>query len=464
MATVLLVDDERSMRELLVSELEEHGWGALAAGDASEALAILAESPVDLVLTDLRMPGPSGTELCKEVVRLRPDVPVVVMSGFGSIDAAVEAIRAGAFDFVTKPFEFDALEIILHRALTHRRIADELRQLRRVCGNVAGFAGMVGTSSAMQRMFDLVDRFAESEASVLLVGESGTGKELAARALHERSARAAGPFVGFNCAAVPEQLLESELFGHAKGAFTDARHGRQGLLRQAEGGTLFLDEIGDMSLALQPKLLRALQERVVRPVGSDVEVPINVRIVAATHHDMRQAVARGTFRADLYYRLAVAVVHVPPLRERGDDILLLAAHFCESLVSPQQEPVTLSPQVEAALRRYDWPGNVRELRNVVERALALRRGNEIRLADLPPELAERAPPEGADPSAGTDGEVSDEQIAGFLPLGEVERRHILRVVEAVGGNKSRAAKILGIDRKTLYARLLRYGYEGADEG
>src|SRR5690606_30767050 len=288
MATVLLVDDERSMRELLVSELEEHGWGALAAGDASEALAILAESPVDLVLTDLRMPGPSGTELCKEVVRLRPDVPVVVMSGFGSIDAAVEAIRAGAFDFVTKPFEFDALEIILHRALTHRRIADELRQLRRVCGNVAGFAGMVGTSSAMQRMFDLVDRFAESEASVLLVGESGTGKELAARALHERSARAAGPFVGFNCAAVPEQLLESELFGHAKGAFTDARHGRQGLLRQAEGGTLFLDEIGDMSLALQPKLLRALQERVVRPVGSDVEVPINVRIVAATHHDMRQ--------------------------------------------------------------------------------------------------------------------------------------------------------------------------------
>lgn len=457
MATILVVDDERSMRELLTSELEEHGWATREAPDARVALEMLAHGEIDIIVTDLRMPGLDGNALCKEVVRLRPDVPVIVMSGFGSIDAAVEAIRAGAYDFVTKPFEHTALELILERALHHRNLSSELRQLRRVVRNDIGFAGLIGTSPPMLRMYDLIDRFAHSEASVLIVGESGVGKELAARAIHRCSARAHGPFVGINCAAVPEQLLESELFGHAKGAFTDARLPRHGLLRQAEGGTLFLDEIGDMSPSVQPKLLRALQERVVRPVGSDSEIPIHVRIVAATNQDMKGAVARNAFRADLYYRLAVATIHVPPLRERGDDIALLAGHFCEALQSPTMatESIGLTADAEAALRRHPWPGNVRELRNAIERAMALRPpGSEIRREHLPDELQSHGP---ALPVAAAEASTFNDNDLGFLPLGEVERRHILKVVEAVGGNRSRAAKVLGIDRKTLYARLLRYG-------
>jgi len=451
MATVLIVDDESSMRELLAAELCEHGWTTRSAGDADEAMAALRDAQVDIVLTDLRMPGRSGNELCREIVRVRPDVPVVVMSGFGSIDAAVEAIRFGAYDFLTKPFEHDALELLLQRALHHRRVSDELRTLRRVCGNAAGFAGMVGTSTAMQRMYDLVDRFSASEASVLLVGESGTGKELAARALHRCSPRADGPFVAVNCAAVPEQLLESELFGHAKGAFTDARQERTGLLRQAHRGTLFLDEIGDMSRAVQPKLLRALEERRVRPVGSDREIAIDVRVIAATNQDMLDAVRRGDFRSDLYYRLAVATIAVPALRDRGDDVLLLAAHFCETFAAGR-DAVGLSPPVESALRRHRWPGNVRELRNAIEYALALCGGAELQLHHLPSHFQQAA----ASTEDAVD-EADDGLASGFLPLGEVERRHILRVVEASAGNKSRAAKILGIDRKTLYARLLRYG-------
>ena len=447
--TVLLVDDDRELRELLREQLEATGdYAVVGVGNAAEALSALSAQAIDVVVTDLRMPGTSGTKLCKEVVRLFPDVPVLLMTAFGSLDSAIDAIRAGAYDFLTKPFEPERLELSLHRALADRSLRDEVRELRRRTGGGPGHAGMVGTSAPMERLYDLIDRVGHSQASVLILGESGTGKELVARALHERSKRSGEPFIAFNCAAMPEALLESELFGHERGAFTDARTARRGLLREAEGGTVFLDEIGDLSPTLQPKLLRVLQEKKLRPVGGDREVDVDVRVLAATHHDLRAEVEAGRFRADLYYRLDVITVGVPPLRERGDDVLLLADVFLDEIaVRERSDPPEISDEVARRLLAYPWPGNVRELHNCMERCVALaREGGVIRVEHLPAELQ----------SADGDTGDSAEEPARFSPLYEVERRHILRVVEAVDGNKSKAARILGIDRKTLHARLSRY--------
>ena len=450
-ATILVVDDDPGLRELLAEELGGADYRVLTAASADEAIERIGRDAVDVVVTDLRMPGPSGVDLCRDVVRLFPEVPVILMTGFGSMDAAVEAIRAGAYDFLTKPFETEALELTLERALRTRSLQAEVRRLRRQTGDQPGFAGMIGTSGPMERLYELVDQIGRSEASVLIQGESGSGKELVARALHGRSRRAEGSFVAVNCAAVPEQLMESELFGHERGAFTDARSARRGLMREGAKGTLFLDEIGDLPLTIQPKLLRALQERKIRPVGGDHEIDVDVRIVAATHHDLKAAVEEGRFRADLYYRLNVITVDVPALRERGDDVLLLADFFLEQLANRDARPaLELSESVARRLRLYDWPGNVRELRNAMERCVALATGESIEVSHLPPELAALPEPrplvdEGEDPP--------------FVPLFDVERRHILRVIDAVEGNKSRAARILGIDRKTLHARLVRYGRE-----
>ncbi len=450
--TVLIVDDDADLRDLMREQIETRGtYRPLSARSADAAMELLRDEPVDVVVTDLRMPGPSGTDLCREIVRDRPDVPVVIMTAFGSLDAAVDAIRAGAYDFLTKPFEPERLELVLDRALEDRTLRDEVRRLRRQTGDSPGYLGMVGTSPPMQRLYEIIDRVATSEASVLVLGESGTGKELTARALHRRSRRASGPFVAVNCAAMPEQLLESELFGHEKGAFTDARSARRGLLREAEGGTVLLDEVGDLSATLQPKLLRALQERRIRPVGGDSEVEIDVRILAATHRDLRSAVDAGTFRADLYYRLNVIAIEVPPLRERGDDVLLLAESFIDEVAArDRMTSPTLSSEVVRRLLTYTWPGNVRELHNCIERCVALAGEGEIELSHLPTEVREG-------PSHSP--EVSEEEVAthAFPTLFEVERRHILRVLDAVDGNKSQAARILGIDRKTLHARLVRYG-------
>lgn len=448
-ATVLVVDDDEDLRELLREELEALGqYRVVCAVSADEALERIPRDAIDVVVTDLRMPGPSGVDLCRDVVREHPDVPVILMTGFGSMDAAVEAIRAGAYDFLTKPFETEALELTLERALRTRSLRAEVRRLRRQTGDQPGFAGMIGTSPPMERLYELIDQIGRSEASVLIQGESGSGKELVARALHAQSRRSDGPFVALNCAAVPEQLMESELFGHERGAFTDARSARRGLMREGEGGTLFLDEIGDLSPTIQPKLLRALQERRIRPVGGDREVSTDVRIIAATHHDMKALVEEGRFRADLYYRLNVITVDVPPLRERGDDVLLLADSFLEELAQRDGRSVPeLAESVALRLRAYGWPGNVRELSNAMERCVALATGECIESAHLPPELSQMPEPE-----------VPDEPASPpFVPLFDVERRHILRVLDAVGGNKSRAARILGIDRKTLHARLIRYG-------
>jgi two-component system response regulator AtoC len=459
---ILVVDDEPTMSELLVQDLEELGYEASKAGSADDALAQVSERHFDVVVTDLRMPGRSGTDLCRELIQSSPEVPVIVMTAFGSMEAAVEAMRAGAYDFITKPFERSTLQLIVDRALTHRRMRAELRRLRDDAGP-GEFEGMHGLSPAMQRIYELIERLAPTDAPILLRGESGTGKELVARALHHRSLRADGPFVAINCSALPEHLLESELFGHEKGAFTGAGGKRLGLLRQAHRGTLFLDEIGDMALDLQPKLLRVLQEGRVRPIGGDREHVVDIRVISASHHDLEAAVREQRFRADLFFRLAVMRIELPPLRDRGEDVLILAEHFIELFAERRglARPPELSAKAEAALRDYSWPGNVRELRNWMEHAVALCNGMIIHAEDLPRPLElEPAPASASDqePEGSTVSEPQPEPEPEpeLEPLAEIEHRHIVRVLEAVGGNKTRAAKILGIDRKTLLARLQRY--------
>ena len=370
------------------------------------------------------------------------------MTAQSTVETAIAAIRAGAYDFIVKPITQDALQVSLDRAVRHGRVSDEVQRLRRAVRETKSFEDIIGVSAAMKRVFDLIDRAAESEASVLITGESGTGKELVARALHRRSARSKRPFIPISCAAMPESLLESELFGHVKGAFTDARSPRSGLFAQAAGGTLFLDEIGDMPLPLQPKLLRALQERTYRPVGGNDEIPFDVRILAATNRDLEEAVENQTFRKDVYFRLNVVRVHLPPLRSRGNDVLLIAQALLERHAALSGRTVRgISSAVARKLLAYSWPGNVRELANCIERAVTLTRGDELVLDDLPDTVRSAA----TEPTRG--GGVD------LIPLDDVERAHILHVLQAVGGNKTLAAKILGLERKTLYRKLERYEVE-----
>jgi len=445
---VLVVDDDASMCDMLVSDLGELGFEVKARTAAPAALEALVASEFDAVVADLNMPGMSGLELCERIVASRPDVPVIVITAFGSIQTAIAAIRSGAYDFVTKPLEVDALGLALERAIQHRRLSDEVRRLRQAVEEGRRFGTLLGTSPAMRRMYELLDRIADSSASVLIAGETGTGKELVARALHERGRRKAGPFVAVDCASLPEPLLESELFGHVRGAFTDAHAARRGLFVQANGGALFLDEIGDLPLALQAKLLRALQTRCVRPVGANEEVPFDVNLIAATNRDLESAVEEGRFREDLYFRINVIHVEMPPLRARGGDVLLLAQHFVDRYAAQAGKRVTgLSPEAAERLLAYVWPGNVRELENCIERAIALTRHETIGLDDLPEKIRgfqrSHVLVAGDDPSE-------------LAPLEEVERRYVLRVMEAVGGSKTLAARVLGIGRKTLYRKLEQY--------
>jgi two-component system response regulator AtoC len=443
---ILVVEDEREMRALLEKGLARRGFQPSVRGSADEAFALLEAEDFDTVLTDLRMPGMDGLALCERIVLNRPDIPVVVVTAFGTLETAVAAIRAGAYDFVTKPVDLDALTLVLERAVQHRALRDEVRRLRRALGDVSADGGVVGESPALRRVYELIDRVADSDASVLVTGESGTGKEVAARALHARSRRNPGPFVAINCAAMPEALLESELFGHAKGAFTDAKAARTGLFIKASGGTLFLDEVGEMPLALQPKLLRALQERTVRPVGGDTELPFDARIVAATNRDLELAVEEGRFREDLYYRLNVIGLELPPLRARGNDILLLAQRFLEHFAARSGKRVVgLSPAAAQRLLAYSWPGNVRELQNCIERAVALTSYEQLTVEDLPERIRDyRA----ASPAQGND-------MSELVSLEEMERRYIQRVLDTVGGSRTLASRILGVDRKTLYRKLGR---------
>ncbi len=447
-AQILVVDDDPGMCRLLASGLASVGLSTVTATSGDDALARFGRGDIDVVVTDVRMRGTGGIELCSRIAESHPDVPVIVMTAFGSMDTAVEAIRAGAYDFITKPVELDRIRLTVQRAVRHRELHQRLFRLEEQAGQGRPVGKLIGQSESMQRVFDLIERVAGTDTTVLVSGESGTGKELVARALHDKSLRREGPFVALNCAAMPAPLLESELFGHIKGAFTDASSDRRGMFVAARGGTLFLDEVGELPLELQPKLLRALQERTIRPVGSNAEIPLDVRIVAATNRNLEEEVRRGGFREDLYYRLHVIEIEVPPLRARGNDVLALISHFISRYSAACGKSVTGITQPAAErLLGYAWPGNVRELQNCIERAVTLTRYNEITVDDLPQRIVDQ---KRADP-------IIVDDLDGFVPMEELERRYVLKVYEATGGNKSHAAKILGFNRKTLYRKLIRYG-------
>jgi two-component system, NtrC family, response regulator AtoC len=445
---VLIVDDDQSMAETLDKAMTRRGFVVTWKTSAAEALQLLDEQDFDVVVTDLHMEGMNGFAFCERVAANRPDVPVVIITAFGSLDSAIGAIRAGAYDFITKPFEVEALRLTLSRAVQHRRLRDEVKRLRQVVSSAGGLDKMIGASAPVQKLKELIDRVAEADVALLITGESGSGKELVARAVHQRSHNSAGPFVAVNCAAIPEALLESELFGHVKGAFTDARAPRQGLFLKANGGTLFLDEIGEMPLGMQPKLLRALQERMVRPVGGDKEIPYEARIITASNRELETEVAERRFREDLFYRINVLRIDVPPLRLRGSDVLFLAQHFLEQFSQHTAKKVVgLSQPVAEKLMAYSWPGNVRELQNCIERAVAYTRFDELTVDDLPEKIRSYRSAEVNVPGFG------GEEI---LTMDEVERRYITRVLKQLDGNKTTAAELLGLDRRTLYRKLERW--------
>jgi two-component system response regulator AtoC len=452
-ARVLIVDDDQALCETLEAGLVRRDFHVSWCTSGDRALTLLEEGDFDVVVTDLHMGRLDGIGLCQRVAERRPDIPVIVLTAFGSLDTAVAAIRAGAYDFISKPVQIDVLGIALRRASEHKALQEEVKRLRTAANATPSDSSeLLGTSPAMRAVHDVVDRVADSDASVLITGESGTGKEVVARALHKTGRRREGRFVAINCAAMPEPLLESELFGHARGAFTDAKEAHVGLFAQASGGTIFLDEIGDMPLTLQPKLLRVLQERAVRPLGASSEVPIDVRVIAATNRDLESAIEERRFREDLFFRLNVIHLDLPPLRARGGDILILAQHWVAKTAAREKKSILgISPAAAEKLVAYSWPGNVRELQNCVEHAVALARYEQITPEDLPDKLrsykSSHVLVAGDDPSE-------------LVPMEEVERRYILRVLQAVAGNKTAAARVLGIERKTLYRKLERYGTDG----
>ncbi|MEQ9075536.1 MAG: sigma-54 dependent transcriptional regulator [Sandaracinaceae bacterium] len=454
-ARLLLVDDDEALLTTFERGLKKRGFDVQTARSGLAALEALDAQPVDAVITDVSMRPMTGLELCERIRAGHPHLPVILLTAFGSLETAVEAIRRGAYDFLQKPLDLDLAEHALRRAGELSQLRGELTRLRAESPSKHS-AGLIGDSPAMRRVLDTIARVAPADATVLITGESGVGKELVARALHDQSPRARGAFVAVNVAALPESLLESELFGHAKGAFTDARSARSGLFVQAHGGTLFLDEVGEMPASMQAKLLRALQERTVRPVGADSEIPFDARIVAATNRDLVASVERGAFREDLYFRLAVIELEVPPLRARGADVLKIAHGLLTDAAARANKDITgIDPEAARLLLRYRWPGNVRELVNCVERAVAMARYELITVDDLPPRLQDYEPKR--------DVLVSTDDPGELVPLEQVERRYILRVLEAVGGRRGQAAKVLGLDRKTLYRKLERWGHGGADD-
>ncbi len=441
MTTIWVIDDDTSSRELLARVLGERGWVVEQLTDGREALDRLAAGKKpDLVVSDIRMAEVDGLAVTEAFQRAAPETPVILVTAFGNVDGAVEAIRRGAFDYISKPYDIDAVQHTAARALEQRRLGEENRALRRQLRDKYRLENAVGRSEAMLQVFKTAARVAASNATVLILGESGTGKELVARALHQASPRAAGPFVPVDCGAIAEGVLESELFGHVRGAFTGAQAARRGLFEEAGGGTIFLDEIGDVGTGLQARLLRALQEGTIRRVGANESVPVDARVVAATNRDLEADVKAGKFREDLYYRLNVVTIRIPPLRERREDVPLLAEHFAAK--HGRAEGATVSPDARELLAAYDWPGNVRELENVIARALALNPSGVVVVADLPDRLRSGGDKE---PARGLP------LPAGFRPtLDDLGRRYAALVLAECQGNKTRAAELLGIDRKTLY--------------
>ena len=443
--SILVVDDDTAHRTMLRTLVGGWGYEISEADDGEAAIRLVRERAYDLVLMDVRMLKVSGLEALAAVKTINPAIPVVIMTAFSSVETAVAALKQGAHDYLTKPLDFDKLRVTLERSMEHTRLKAENRALRAELAGRFERSRIVGRSPAMLRLLDTVAQVAPSEATVLISGESGTGKEVIAGALHVNSARREGPFVSLNCAAITESLMESELFGHEKGAFTGAERRREGRFQQADGGTLFLDEVSEMPLSMQAKLLRVLQEREVTRVGGDRLLRVDVRVVAATNTHLPDRIAAGRFREDLYYRLNVVALRLPPLRERREDIPLLAQHFLEMFAAKNRTPVKgFSPQAMDRLIRSEWPGNVRELMNAVERAVVLARADYLSAEDFP--AIDPAPPAAAPPAAD----------AG-MPLSAVERTVILDTLAAAGGNKSEAARRLGITRRTLHKKLKTYG-------
>ncbi len=446
--SILIVDDEDATRELCRDIASEMGLEVHTASTTNEALELLEQSPVDIVVTDLKVPQLGGLELLKRISASQPSTSVMVLTQYGTIETAVTATRLGARDYVTKPFHVEELRAKIERLIQSVELDHENRVLREQLRTRPGFGGLIGVSAKMQRLYKMIEKVSQHNYPVLVLGESGTGKELVARSIHFMGARQKKPFVPVDCSGLVPTLIESELFGYVKGAFTGAQHGRTGLLETGNGGTVFLDEIGDLPVDLQAKLLRALQEREVRPVGATDRVRIDIRIIAATNRDLESAIRTGGFRQDLYFRLNVVQLKLPPLRERKSDIPLLVSSFLEKFSDPQRPIRTISEDAMRRLMAYDWPGNVRELENAVERAVALGSGPILHMGDLPSNLQQ----------GGSDRSLDSDELT---TLEEMERRAILRALRETNGDKLAAARLLGIGKTTLYRKLKQYGAEGA---
>lgn len=475
MSRILIVDDEQSIRDMLSLALEDEGWEVATAGDGDAAAAALQSQPVDVVLSDIRMPGMDGLELLRHVNASAPDTDVILMTAHASTDTAIEALCLGAYDYITKPFDLEELKITVRRALDQQTLRRDNVMLRQELADRNSFGNLVGRSQAMQRVFELIRRVTDSTSTVLIVGESGTGKELVARAIHYNGTRGEAPFVAVNCAALPGPLLESELFGHVKGSFTGADRHKEGLFEAAAGGTILLDEIGDMPLEMQPKLLRVLEDRMVRRVGSTSDVSIDVRVLASTNKNLRGAVDDRSFRQDLYYRLNVIQVDLPPLRDRLDDVPLLAEHFLAQLAKESGAEVqSLTGAAIAALEAHSWPGNVRELFNALRHAVTLETGDVIQVSSFPPSVSGGAPLAGVVAGIGATGAADlrpDAVSALELPtdgldleeyLDGVKREYMLEALARSEGVQTRAAELLGMSFRSFryYAKKFRIGEEG----
>jgi len=454
---LLVVDDEPSMREFLEIFLAQDGYEVVTASSGEEGFKVYRELEPDLILTDVKMPGMSGLDLIREIHALDPSIPIIAITAYASADDAIRAVREGAYDYLSKPFQIEDLRIIIRNALEARRLRRENVELRRSIDEQHRFGEIIGKSPQMVEVFNLISRIASSKANVLVIGESGTGKELVARAIHKRSSRADRPFVTVNCTAIPETLLESEMFGHLKGSFTGAVANKQGLVEAAHTGTLFLDEVGDISLSIQAKLLRFLQGREFRRVGGTDERKTDVRIIAATNKKLEKEMEEGNFREDLYYRLNVIRIRLPPLREREEDIPLLMDHFLKKFAAEQAKNIKkVSSLVMRVLCNYHYPGNIRELENIIERCVTLEQSDQLTAENLPPKLIE-----GAHVTSGPlgDSDIPYDGIDLNRTLENVERDLINRALGITAGNRSRAARLLGISFRSLRYRLVKLGMD-----
>ena len=443
-AKILIIDDDTSLRRVLEYNLQEEGYEVITAADGEAGLALFAESSPALVVTDLKMPGISGFQVLAAIKERSPATLVIVITAFGAIDTAIEAMKLGAYDYITKPFNRDQLKLVVKKALELRGLSEENRLLKEELTERAEFRNIVGISRGMEQVFAVVRKVADTDATVLITGESGTGKEMVAKSIHSLSSRRSFPFVPINCAAIPRELLESELFGHVKGAFTGAVRDKVGKFQSADGGTLFLDEVGELPVDLQPKLLRALQERIIEPVGGTTSRKLDVRIVAATNVDLETAIEEGRFREDLYYRLSIIPIHLPPLRERGDDVLLLIRHFT---AKHGGGGVTFTPRALEIMKHYPWPGNVRELENTIERLLIMRNSDSIDAEDLPGKLR--------GVKKGREGGVINLPAEGYS-LEQLEREIVVEALDRNDWNQTAAARFLRIPRHTLIYRMEKY--------